>query len=66
MTTDRRLHDMDLGRRDHARWLGSNRYAGSGPAASFSIALSGDQATGVILLSGDESGFSEGLSGDER
>ena len=31
MTTDRRLYDMDLGRRDHARWLGSNRYAGSGP-----------------------------------
>jgi hypothetical protein len=22
---------MDLGRRDHTRWLGSNRYAGSGP-----------------------------------
>ncbi len=31
MTTDRRLYDMDLGRRDHTRWLGSNRYAGSGP-----------------------------------
>jgi hypothetical protein len=31
MTTDRRLYDMDLGRRDHTRWLGSNRYAGGGP-----------------------------------
>ena len=34
MTTDRRLYDMDLGRRDHARWLGSNRYAGGGPTPS--------------------------------
>ena len=31
MTTDRRLYDMDLGRRDHTRWLGSSRYASSGP-----------------------------------
>lgn len=31
MTTDRRLHGMGLGRRAHARWLGSNHYAGSGP-----------------------------------
>ena len=34
MTTDRRLYDMDLGRRDHTRWLGSNRYAGGGPTPS--------------------------------
>ncbi len=30
MTTDRRLYDMDLGRRDHTRWLGSHR-PGGGP-----------------------------------
>ncbi len=31
MTTDRRLYDMDLGRRDHTRWLGVHRPSGGAP-----------------------------------
>lgn len=31
MSNDRRLYDMDLGRRDHTRWLGVHRPSGGGP-----------------------------------
>lgn len=65
MTTDRRLHDMDLGRRDHTRWLGSSgRYSTQGFAYSDipnqllrinslegSLAFSGAVLTGVTDVS---------------
>ncbi len=66
MTTDRRLYDMDLGRRDHTRWLGSSgRYSTQGFAYSDipnqllrinslegSLAFSGAVLTGVTDVSG--------------
>jgi len=65
MTTDRRLYDMDLGRRDHTRWLGSSgRYSTHGFAYSDipnqllrinslegSLAFSGAVLTGVTDVS---------------
>lgn len=65
MTTDRRLYDMDLGRRDHTRWLGSSgRYSTGGfsyddipnqllriNSLEGSLAFSGAVLTGVTDVS---------------
>ena len=57
MTTDRRLYDMDLGRRDHTRWLGSSRYAGGGPPPPLTLPTANliaawDARLGVTNVSG--------------
>ena len=75
MTTDRRLYDMDLGRRDHARWLGSNRYAGGAPLTlpTTNLLAAYDARVGVTNVAGacsawaDQSGngwhASQGMAG---
>lgn len=46
MTTDRRLYAMDLGRRDHTRWIGVHRPSGGGPTEPFGITTqAGEQIT---------------------
>ena len=54
MTTDRRLYSMELGRRDHTRWLGSSRYAGGAPLTlpTTNLLAAYDARVGVTNVSG--------------
>lgn len=53
MTTDRRLHDMDLGRRDHTRWLGSSgRYSTRLTLPTTGLLAAYDARAGVTNVSG--------------
>lgn len=53
MTTDRRLYDMDLGRRDHARWLGSSgRYSTRLTLPTTNLLAAYDARVGVTNVSG--------------
>ncbi len=54
MTTDRRLYSMELGRRDHTRWLGSSRYAGGAPLTlpTANLIAAYDARVGVTNVAG--------------
>ena len=53
MTTDRRLYDMDLGRRDHTRWLGSSgRYSTRLTLPTANLLAAWDARAGVTNVSG--------------
>ncbi len=53
MTTDRRLHDMGLGRRDHTRWLGSSgRYSTRLTLPTTNLIAAWDARAGVTNVSG--------------
>ena len=53
MTTDRRLYDMDLGRRDHTRWLGSSgRYSTRLTLPTTNLLAAYDARVGVTNVSG--------------
>ena len=53
MTTDRRLYDMDLGRRDHTRWLGSSgRYSTRLTLPTANLLAAYDARLGVTNVSG--------------
>ncbi len=52
MTTDRRLYDMDLGRRDHARWLGVHRVSSRLTLPTANLLAAYDARVGVTDVSG--------------
>lgn len=72
--TDRRLHAMDLGRRDHTRWLGVHRVSSRLTLPTANLLAAYDARVGVTDVSGacsawaDQSGngfhATQGTSGD--
>lgn len=52
MTTDRRLHDMGLGRRDHTRWLGVHRVSSRLTLPTTGLLAAWDARLGVTNVSG--------------
>ena len=52
MTTDRRLHDMDLGRREHTRWLGVHRVSSRLTLPTTGLLAAYDARAGVTDVSG--------------